>query len=103
MNCVLLKMVKSMETQYAGKNYALRLRKANRGEEARELLTKLLATSKRILGPDHNITKEITYAFEQVVYDEDSDSSDNISVPQDISSNNDENDDDNDDGWEENA
>jgi hypothetical protein len=43
----------------AGKNYALRLRKANRREEARDLLTKLLATSKQVFGPHHNSTKII--------------------------------------------
>ena len=43
----------------AGTNYARRLRKANRGDEARELLTKLLATSKQVLGPDHSTTKEV--------------------------------------------
>jgi hypothetical protein len=43
----------------AGKIYALRLRKANRREEARELLMKLLATSKQVFGSDHNMTKSI--------------------------------------------
>jgi hypothetical protein len=43
----------------AGKIYALRLQKANRQEEARELLTKLLATSKQVFGSDHNITKSV--------------------------------------------
>jgi hypothetical protein len=43
----------------AGKIYALRLRNANRGEEARELLTKMLATSKQVFGSDHNITKSV--------------------------------------------
>ena len=43
----------------AGKHYAINLRKANRRDEARELLTKLLATSKQVFGSDHNITKEI--------------------------------------------
>jgi hypothetical protein len=43
----------------AGKNYAIDLQKANRREEARVLLTKLLATSKQILGSHHNTTKEI--------------------------------------------
>jgi hypothetical protein len=46
-------------TIISGKNYAINLRKANRGDEARELLTKLLATSKQVFGSDHNITKEI--------------------------------------------
>jgi hypothetical protein len=43
----------------AGKKYAEILQKANRGDEARELLTKLIATSKQVLGPDHNITKDL--------------------------------------------
>jgi hypothetical protein len=83
------------------------VQKANRGDEARDLLTKLLATSKQVLGPDHNVTKEVVSALKQVVDDEDSD----CSVPQclrddnvdEISSNNDDNNDDNDDGCEENV
>jgi hypothetical protein len=43
----------------AGKFYAVHLHKANRGDEARELLTKLLVISKQVLGPHHNITKAI--------------------------------------------
>jgi hypothetical protein len=43
----------------AGNFYARKLRKANRGDEARDLLTKLLATSKQVLGPDHKTTKEV--------------------------------------------
>jgi hypothetical protein len=43
----------------AGKVYALRLRKANRWEEAMELLMTLLATSKQVFGSDHNITKSV--------------------------------------------
>ena len=43
----------------AGRNYAFCLRKAKRGDEARELLTKLLATSKQVFGLDHNITKSV--------------------------------------------
>jgi hypothetical protein len=43
----------------AGRNYAINLRKANRREEARELLLKLLSTSKRVFGSDHNITKSV--------------------------------------------
>jgi hypothetical protein len=42
-----------------GKDYALRLQEANRWEEARGLLTKLLATSKQVFGSDHNITKSV--------------------------------------------
>ena len=48
----------------AGKFYAVDLQKANRGDEARELLTKLLATSKQVLGPHHNTTKEIESELE---------------------------------------
>jgi hypothetical protein len=50
------------ESEYtirAGKQYALRLQKADRRDEARELLTKLLATSKQVLGTNHNTTKNI--------------------------------------------
>jgi hypothetical protein len=43
----------------AGKIFALRLQTANRQEEARELLMKLLATSKQVFGSDHNITKSV--------------------------------------------
>ena len=43
----------------AGKTFAILLRIANRGDEARQLLTKLLATSKQVLGPNHNLTKSI--------------------------------------------
>ena len=50
-------------TIIAGKDYAVDLQKVDRGDEARELLTKLLATSKQILGPDHNITKEVEAAL----------------------------------------
>ena len=39
---------------HAGKVYAVNLQKANRGEEARELLMKLLANSKQLLGPHHS-------------------------------------------------
>jgi hypothetical protein len=46
-------------TIQAGNDYANALQKANRKEEARELMTKLLATSKQVLGPHHNITKSV--------------------------------------------
>ena len=46
-------------TIIAGKTFAILLRIANRGDEARQLLTKLLATSKQVLGPNHNLTKSI--------------------------------------------
>ena len=48
------------KTIHAGKNYAIALWKANREGEASELLTMLLATSLKILGPHHSTTKEIT-------------------------------------------
>jgi hypothetical protein len=51
-------------TILAGKDYAICLQKANRGDEARELLTKLLATSKQILGSHHNTTKKIESKLE---------------------------------------
>jgi len=47
------------DTIHAGIDYAVNLRKANRGDEASELLTKLLATSKQVFGSDHNITKSV--------------------------------------------
>jgi hypothetical protein len=47
----------------AGKIYAIDLHKANRREEARELLMKLLATSKQVFGSDHKITKEVESAL----------------------------------------
>jgi hypothetical protein len=43
----------------AGRIYAINLQKANHWGEARELLTKLIATSKQVLGSDHNITKDL--------------------------------------------
>jgi hypothetical protein len=43
----------------AGKLYVIDLQKANRRKEARELLTKLLATSKQVFGSNHKITKEV--------------------------------------------
>jgi hypothetical protein len=46
-------------TIIAGKDYAMTLQKTNRREEARELLLKLLATSKQVFGSDHNITKSV--------------------------------------------
>jgi hypothetical protein len=46
-------------TIIAGRQYAIDLRNANRGDEARELLLKLLATSKQVLGSDHKTTKEV--------------------------------------------
>jgi hypothetical protein len=49
----------------SGKNYAISLREANHEGEARELLTKLLATSKQVFGPDHNITREVESTIKQ--------------------------------------
>jgi hypothetical protein len=43
----------------AGKIYADILQQSNRQEEARELLMKLLATSKQVFGSDHDITKSV--------------------------------------------
>ena len=51
----------------AGKNFAILLQSANRGDEATELLTKLLATSKQVLGPHHNMTKSIEATLKLVV------------------------------------
>jgi hypothetical protein len=51
-------------TLHLGANYAIELRKANRGDEAKKLLIKLLATSKQVLGPH---TKEVTSRLEWVV------------------------------------
>ena len=44
-----------------------RLCKANRGGEARELLTELLATSNQVLGPHHNTTKGTEATLKHVV------------------------------------
>jgi hypothetical protein len=43
----------------AGRSYAIELLNANRGDEARALLTKLLITSKQVLGSHHNVTKDV--------------------------------------------
>jgi len=56
-----------VDTIDAGRSYAINLHNPNRGDEARELLTKLLATSKQFLGPHHSITKEVALALEHVV------------------------------------
>jgi hypothetical protein len=47
----------------AGKKYAIALWKANRGGEAMKLFSKLLATSKQVLGSHHSITKEVESEF----------------------------------------
>ena len=54
------------QTIIAGKNYAIDLHNANRGDDARELLMKLQATSKRVRGSEHNITKEVALALEEL-------------------------------------
>ena len=51
----------------AGIDYAINLRKANRGDEARDLLTMLFTTSKQILGPQHNTTKRVESELEEVI------------------------------------
>ena len=48
----------------AGRDYALHLFFVCRGEEGRELLAKLLATSKQVLGPHHSTTKEVKFAHD---------------------------------------
>ena len=48
----------------AGIVYAYKLHDANRGDEARELLMKLLVTSKQVLGPNHNTTKQVEALLE---------------------------------------
>jgi hypothetical protein len=53
------------DTIHTGSIYASNLQKANRGDEARELLTKLLATSKQVLGPHHNTTKGVASELER--------------------------------------
>jgi hypothetical protein len=47
----------------AGMRYAYNLRKVKRETEVRDLLTKLLVTSKRVLGPHHNTTKAVDNAI----------------------------------------
>jgi hypothetical protein len=47
----------------AGKIHAIELQKTGRGGNASELLMKLLATSKQVLGPDHITTKEVVLAL----------------------------------------
>ena len=50
----------------AGMVYALELQEANHKGGATELLTKLLSTSKRVLGPHHKITKKVKSNLELV-------------------------------------
>jgi len=51
------------QTIRAGKKYAIDLHNANRRDEAKELLVKLLATSKQVLGPNHSTTMEVELAL----------------------------------------
>ena len=51
------------QTICAGKKYAIDLHNANRRDEAKELLVKLLATSKQVLGPNHSTTMEVELAL----------------------------------------
>jgi tetratricopeptide (TPR) repeat protein len=50
-------------TIIAGKDYALTLQKVNHGDEARELLTKLLSTSKQVLGPHHILPRILNQSY----------------------------------------
>jgi hypothetical protein len=54
-------------TILAGNDYAIDLLNANQLTEAMELLSKLLATNKRVLGLHHKATKEVESTLEQVV------------------------------------
>ena len=49
-----------------GRQYAIDLHKANREMEARDLMTKLLVTSKQVLGSDHKTTESVEAAFERL-------------------------------------
>ena len=50
-------------TIHAGRKYAICLQSASRRDYARDLLTKLLITSKQVLGPHHSTTKAVASAF----------------------------------------
>jgi hypothetical protein len=54
-------------TILAGDNYIIALLKVDCGEEAMELLNKLLAMSKQVLGPHHNTTKELQSTLDSVI------------------------------------
>jgi hypothetical protein len=60
----------------AGQSYAVNLQKANRRGEARDLLIKLLSTSKQVFGPDHNTTKGIGLALAELMDDLDNEDED---------------------------
>ena len=62
--CVAEHGKKNGYTIRAGKNYAINIQNANRGDEARDLLAKLLATSKQVLGPHHSTTKKVKSTLE---------------------------------------
>ena len=47
----------------SGVIYAVNLQKANRGNEARDFLAKVLETSKQVLGSDHSTTKAVASAL----------------------------------------
>jgi ADP-ribosylglycohydrolase len=49
-----------------GRQYAIDLHKANREMEARDLMTKLLVTSKQVLGSDHKTTESVEAAFKRL-------------------------------------
>jgi hypothetical protein len=51
----------------AGIDYAVYLRKASLRGDVRELLTKLLVTSKQVLGPHHNTTKKVESELTKIV------------------------------------
>jgi hypothetical protein len=53
-------------TILAGESYATSLHNANRRGEARDLLTKLLITSKQVLGPHHKTTKRVESELERL-------------------------------------
>ena len=55
------------DTIHTGLIYASNLQKANRGGEARDLLMKLLATSKQVLGPRHNTAKKVEKELKKVI------------------------------------
>lgn len=65
-NACILKGEGNEFTILAGTFYAVEIQKANHGDEARALLTKLLATSKQFLGHQHNTTKEVALALEKL-------------------------------------
>ena len=65
--CVATHGVGNEYTILAGNTYALELAKESRWRESRDLLMKLLATSKQVLGSHHSTTKETESKLEWVV------------------------------------